>query len=917
MTYYKGPPTPQHKTGPKCGGCPFRETSFGWAPASIPSGSQDENGNINTEYLFLLEALGYEEVQQGRNAVGGTGKTFNRLLQQNTKISRSHQTVANTVCCRPVVWTTDKQGNQIPAQQDNGDYVNVAPSKAQIRECASRYTDELINNFQGKYIVALGKIPSEYMLGRTVSIQAMRGSIFEPGEEIDCSACAGLGHTEQRKLIKCKTCKGKREISEGRGKAKTSKPCLDCQATGGEEKIKLKECSPCGGSGKVALDPDKSNVCNKLKPHQKMMITFHPAALMHNPNYVSVVSRDFSMLEKIDEWMKIEDTTQYETYPDTSHEGTLETIRRSMDGFPISVDIETTGSLDPNDGDLYCIGATTEPTKGYAYLPEDPRVREFLRAPKIVGQNFVLYDQWWFKHKGYEIPEETKIYDTRYLGKLLNPDTPNDLVYLTGEFADPPIRGYWKTKEAYKGNKEGVACIDVDATLRVFYGQMEKIQERDQLKIVEDYIVPMSKVVFDMRVGGMKINREVMDETRENILRDLAGKRIELPWLRKDGTTGSEHQSGEIQRYLYELSKLPVINNRKTGKPTGNAEALEELQSRLETNHRTVKHIQDDDAHRIIEVIKNISQCRELSKLEGNFLRYKLSGQSTVHPALNMGGSSRGKHEVGRGTASWRFSCSDPNAQQVPKRARNIFIPDEPDWEIASIDLRQAEVIGFLWYAEEWEILNKILKHGMDAHRELANQIVGRECTNEERDSYKNTTFALLYGESPRSTAMRIRKTIDEVKEARSMYFKMLPGTQQYREDTIRFAQDNGYVESPFGFRRFVYIDNPFGRAANQACNAKIQNIPPVVTGRAMIGMHRELPKPARLWMQAHDELLLTYPKEMRQDVIECAIDWLRRPVPELYAPVLNMAGGLVFNIDIEIGDNWRDLVKVTKDFGL
>jgi hypothetical protein len=69
--------------------------------------------------------------------------------------------------------------------------------------------------------------------------------------------------------------------------------------------------------------------------------------------------------------------------------------------------------------------------------------------------------------------------------------------------------------------------------------------------------------------------------------------------------------------------------------------------------------------------------------------------------------------------------------------------------------------------------------------------------------------------------------------------------------------------------------------------------------------------------MQSHDEILLTYPKNMRQSVIECAIDWLRRPVPELPAPTLGMAGGLVFNIDIEVGDNWRDLTKITKEFGL
>ena len=916
MTFYKGPPKPKFKTGPSCGGCPFRQTSFGFAPPSIPEGVIDENNNINTQYLFLLEALGYDEVEQGRNAVGGTGKTFNRLLQSNTKISRSHQTVANTVCCRPVVWTTDNNGNQIPLIQDNGDMVNAKPSKAQIRECASRYTDDLISRFNGKYIITLGKIPSEYMTEKTIAITNMRGSIWEPGFLIDCPECKE-GKNEKVKQIKCKHCKGKGQVSKGRGKAKETHSCVECQATGVVEKITFKNCDACGGDGKVSSDPDKPNVCNKLKPKQLLFMTFHPAALMHNPNYFSVVNRDFARMENIEAELKIEDVTKYETYPLPESIEVKKLLEYARDGWPVSIDIETTGSLDPTEGDIYCVGATVKPTRGFAFTPEDPIVQELLKSETIIGQNFVLYDQWWFKHKGYEIQNTTRIYDTRYLGKLLNPDTPNDLVYLTGEFADPPIRGYWKTKQEYAKNKEGISCIDVDATLRVFHGQMEKIAANGQTKIVEDYIVPMSKVVFDMRWAGMKIDKEKMDETRELILRDLESKRLSLPWSRQDGSIGTENQSGEVQRYLYESNKLPVINNRKTGKPTGNGEALEELRSRLEIHHRSVRHIQDDDAERIIECIKNIEECRDLSKLEGNFLRYKLNDQDYVHPALNMGGSSRGKHDSGRGTASWRFSCSDPNAQQVPKRARNIFIPDYPDWEIASIDLRQAEVIGFLWYAEEWKILDDVLRKGMDAHRRLASDIVGRDCTDEERDEYKNTTFALLYGESPRSTAMRLHKSIDEIKAARDYYFRMLPGTLQYRHDTIERGRAVGYVESPFGFRRYVYIESEHGRAANQACNAPIQNIPPIVTGRAMIGLHSELPKPARLWMQSHDEILLTYPKNMRQSVIECAIDWLRRPVPELPAPVLNMAGGLIFNIDIEIGDNWRDLVKVTKEFGV
>ena len=163
------------------------------------------------------------------------------------------------------------------------------------------------------------------------------------------------------------------------------------------------------------------------------------------------------------------------------------------------------------------------------------------------------------------------------------------------------------------------------------------------------------------------------------------------------------------------LPRTPHTKKRDTGKRTANREAVEELISRLEQGHASVKHLSDEQHLEALTFLENLGKTRDLSKLESSFLRYKLSGTDFVHPALNMGGSAKGKHESGRGTATWRFSCSDPNAQQVPPKVRDIFIPDDEGWEMASIDLTQAEVVGFLWYAEEWKVLDLILREGMDA----------------------------------------------------------------------------------------------------------------------------------------------------------------------------------------------------------
>ena len=923
-----GPPTPRYKTGPRCGpgslgpddpGCPYRTTSFGYAP---------ESGDPEiSSYLFLLEALGADEVEAGRNAVGETGRIFSQLLLKNTPIRRSEQVVANTVRCRPVAWGPDGKGGQKPLLQESGNHVNAKPSPGQIRECARRYTDDMIQRFAGKAIVALGKIPLQYMTGRVLKISEYRGSIFEPGALKNCEGCDGTGQVPGR-LRSCTTCAGRGTLRSCAQHARRRKDCATCESTpcqscGETGKIAGRpgKCKACSGGGLIPNDPNNPHVCDKLKPGQLLYCTYHPAWLLHQPTQWPLVIRDFSRMAHLEDDLAAVVGTHYDEYPPLGYPEE----RALLESAEVSVDLETSG-LEPTEGDILCVGATHKPGYGCALAPSDPRVAQLLDRARIVGQNFWLFDRWWLHHQGIPVNPEVPIWDTRFAGKLLNPDTPNDLVYLTGEFASPPIRGYWKTRENYRDRIEQVVCIDVDATLRVKQGQYEKLRETGQLHIMENYIMPLAAAVFKMRVGGMRIDKGRMKDAHTRIEAELSDSRLELPdW----GGVRTENQWERVQKQLYDVYKLPVQTNRKTGKPTSNSEALEELAARLETGHRSTRDVPDvDEALAFIQRIQNL---RGLSKLSNSFLRYHLSPADFVHPALNP-----------CGTGTFRFNCQDPNTQQVPdcscglpkkpckgkceyavckvkcggacptcRGARHIFIPDHPDWEILSVDVRQAEICGFLWKAEEWTVLDQVLRHGLDAHFAIAQKILGREPTKPERDDYKTTTFAMLFGELDRTTANRLHIPLAKVREARDFYFKMLPGVPDYRKRVLQDCQTRGFVESPAGIRRYIYLDRPTGRAANQACNHPIQNIPPMVIGEAMIILDRELPPPARMLMQVHDELVLTYPRQMRKAVVDCVWSVLRRPVRWLPAATLGMAGGLVFNLDFEAGSNWGALEKL------
>ena len=910
------PPVPLYSSGPNCTGCPFRETSFGYAPVTSPSVRVEIRDRvphevykkIETPFLFLLEALGADEVEQGRNAIGATGNILNALLHENTPILRADQTIANVVRCRPVEWTVDELGTQVPMwNQTHSDWINKKPSPGQIRECAARYTDDMLARFDGKYIVGLGKTPLEYLSGRSLSVRKYRGTIFESGRLNPCVNCAGNGLVP-RTPKKCQSCKGyghTKCVCGGVSKHKKTclmewTECLPCAGVGAIV-ISPKECKECLGSGQVSADPANPFVSEKIKEGQVAFVTYHPAMLAREPAMWTIVARDFQRLASLDAEMVHHENTVYLVDPQDN-----DPVVSEMCAAPIvSVDLETHGK-DPRAGEILCVGATHKIGWGCAIRVDDSRILDLLSRDTVVGQNFILYDMWWLHHHGFTIPETTRVVDTRFLGKLLNPDTPNDIYYLASEFADPPLRGYWKTRQDYRDHIEQVACMDVDATLRIFYGQLRALDERGQRSLADSYVVPISRIAFDIRRQGLQINTDELEKATTRIGEDLVELRAQLPdW----GGKRSEGQHAKVHEWLYERLKLPTKRNRDSGKPTADAAALDALLGDINANGKNVAHLSDEEQYASIQFIELLQGLRGKSKLHGYFKAYALNRTGVLHPEANP---------VGTSTLRWTFQ--DPNCQQVPdckcpercygtnpncRGARYVFLPDEPDWEVMCVDLKQAEVIGMLWCAEQWAILRKILFEGMDAHFALAQQILGRDPTKQERADFKTTTFALLYGEADKTTAYRLGVSLDEVRRAREMYFRMLPGVADTRQSFIRAAVERGFVSSPFGVRRYIRVERETGRAANQAANAPIQNIPPMVIGQRMLRLARELPKPARLWIQVHDEVGLTYPKELRAGVESCVREVFKMPVKEMPASPLGMAGGLVFPIDIEVGANW------------
>jgi DNA polymerase len=117
-------------------------------------------GSINAELMFVGEAPGADEDQQGEPFVGKAGQLLTKIIQ-TMGLSRETVYIANILKCRP----------DTPGQSAG----NRKPTPEEMQTCIP-YLHEQIDLIRPKVMVALGATAVEGLLGKTVGITKLRGT---------------------------------------------------------------------------------------------------------------------------------------------------------------------------------------------------------------------------------------------------------------------------------------------------------------------------------------------------------------------------------------------------------------------------------------------------------------------------------------------------------------------------------------------------------------------------------------------------------------------------------------------------------------------------------------------------------------------------------------------------------------------
>ncbi|MBD5428713.1 MAG: DNA polymerase I [Treponema sp.] len=305
----------------------------------------------------------------------------------------------------------------------------------------------------------------------------------------------------------------------------------------------------------------------------------------------------------------------------------------------------------------------------------------------------------------------------------------------------------------------------------------------------------------------------------------------------------------QVGRVLYEERGLKPGKKTKRGFSTDSA-VLEELAA------------QDPVPQKILEY-------RNLAKLLSTYVE-TLPDMTDEHGRIHTS-------FIQTGTATGRLSSRDPNLQNIPvreeagRRIRAAFTA-APGTVLISADYSQIELVVLAHLSGDPQLC-AAFNEGTDVHKSTAALIYGipaTQVTPEMRRTAKTINFGVMYGMGAFRLARELGIPMPRAKEFIEQYFAQYAGIEGFIENTIKKAEETGYVETLFGRRRPLLAITSANKmekngATRVATNTPIQGTAADIVKKAMIAVDdalREHPTGARLLLQVHDELIFECPDD-------------------------------------------------------
>ena len=658
------------------------------------------------------------------------------------------------------------------------------------------------------------------------------------------------------------------------------------------------------------------------------IITYHPAATFHQPEYIGAILEDLEWAKRLlaGELPKPGKKGRYIKLHSIKD---IPEWKEILEGkYVVDLDLETEGldAFIPNRSILSCQLSLRE-SEGYYFDWSEKIAKQlytmFSHLVSINGHN-IKHDLKWLRQI-VGIEAQGRVNDTIQDMRLIDENLPSysldilatsftslkghkrDLVKRMEQYIKihkekkEPIRQarerLWK--EAFNALPEKVkinyGCGDADAT-----GQLRRFAKA---KIRVMGLVPLHNIIcenvkmfVDIEYNGMKV--DLLELDRQRIEFGAKVKKLESKLIKLGGEI-NHNAPLQVRKLIYKKWKCyphEIKMGKKRVRYSTGKDALELI-------------LKDNINDRARKYITKLLDYRKDSKLFGTYIEGMprfLRNNNLIHAEWNLQGADSG-----------RDSCHNPNLQQIPRKGdiKKLFISRFKRGVLVQLDSSQGELRIAAHTANEPTMIKLFNSGTADIHQSMAEYILKRKVTEDERYNTKQLNFLVLYEGGVNMILQEFKGMTREGGERfYNKWHDTFPGWKKHVAEMHKFIIDNHYIKSIFGRYRHLFVVDPKSEEGRKqlrvGINAQIQgalkDYMRLCGTRAWNKIRVEgLADHVLFINDTHDSYLLDtrdmgYAKQ--------AIEILRKEFEEPDTSAFSFTFKVPMKVEIKVGPNWKEM---------
>lgn len=653
----------------------------------------------------------------------------------------------------------------------------------------------------------------------------------------------------------------------------------------------------------------------------KVICTYNPAMVLREPKTEITFNLDCSKIRKVMEGKhRVPEITTH-IYPTTNEVvAYIEALVEA--GQPVSYDIEVVSM------ETACVGIANSGTEAMCIafrslgenvytVPEEIRIRralqEMLTSPKVrlIAQNNMFDSVWlWYKDKMHVQPAW---FDTMLAHHTLYPSLPHNLGFLTTQYTDHPYykdeRQDWREggniDDFWRYNAKD-CCI----TWAVHRKLLRELEKSAMDRFFFDHVMRLQPHLARMTVGGMRIDLELKERIRAELIEDVNWKLGEFHRSVHEATGIEDYQpnpKSPAQLGSLLFGKLKLIGRGSS--------------TNAENRKRMLAHPRTGDKERA--VLHALNGYAKEQKFLSTYAEMKVDPDGRARSEYNQRGVASTPGRLSSHQTLWG---SGMNFQNQPVRALPMFIAD-PGYGFVYFDMEQIEarIVAVLAGIDTWieQFERARLDGSYDAHRALASDLFKvpyDETPASDIDAHGNYSIRYKakrcrHGLNYRMEAPRLAETagipLTEAYKLHATYHRITPQLRKWWAALEREVRTHKVLYNAFG-RRLMVLERITPEALENIVAFKPQSTNGDHVCRVMYQCEDDSrwPRTARLALNVHDALVAMCKLEDQERCLSIMKKYAEQPIVINGFPLIVPAGTKLSVADEQGIHRWSTLKK-------